>query len=51
MRADVNVSLRRPGEPYGTKVEVKNLNSFKSVQSALEVEIRRQTAILKRAGR
>ena len=46
MRADVNVSLRRPGEPYGTKVEVKNLNSFKSVQSALEVEIRRQTAIL-----
>ena len=46
MRADVNVSLRRPGESYGTKVEVKNLNSFKSVKSALEYEISRQTRIL-----
>jgi aspartyl-tRNA(Asn)/glutamyl-tRNA(Gln) amidotransferase subunit B len=46
MRADVNVSLRRPGEPLGTKVELKNLNSFRSVQSALEFEIRRQAALL-----
>ncbi len=46
MRADVNVSLHEPGEPYGTKVEVKNLNSFKSVQNALEFEIRRQARLL-----
>jgi hypothetical protein len=38
MRADVNVSVRVPGEPLGTKVEVKNLNSFKSVQAAIESE-------------
>jgi aspartyl-tRNA(Asn)/glutamyl-tRNA(Gln) amidotransferase subunit B len=43
MRADVNVSVRRPGEPLGTKVEVKNLNSFKSVQAAIETEVSRQT--------
>lgn len=42
MRADVNVSLRRPGEPLGTKVEVKNLNSFKSVEAAIESEAVRQ---------
>lgn len=46
MRADVNVSLREPGAPFGTKVEVKNLNSFKSVQSALEFEIKRQTVLI-----
>ncbi len=50
MRADVNVSLRRPGEPLGTKVEVKNLNSFKSVQAAIESEARRQERLLQ-AGR
>lgn len=46
MRADVNVSLRRPGAPFGTKVEVKNLNSFRSVASALEFEIKRQADLL-----
>ena len=51
MRADVNVSVRRMGEPLGTKVEIKNLNSFKSVQRALEYEIRRQTEILRRGER
>ena len=50
MRADVNVSVRRPGDPLGTKVEVKNLNSFRSVQRALEYEIERQTKILKKGG-
>jgi len=50
MRADVNVSLRRPGEPLGTKVEVKNLNSFKSVQAAIESEAQRQERLLQ-AGR
>lgn len=51
LRADVNVSVRRAGEPLGTKVEIKNLNSFKSVQRALEYEIRRQTEILRRGER
>jgi aspartyl-tRNA(Asn)/glutamyl-tRNA(Gln) amidotransferase subunit B len=50
MRADVNVSVRRPGEPFGVKVEVKNLNSFKSVQRALEFEIRRQSRLLEDGG-
>ena len=50
MRADVNVSLHEPGTPLGTKVEVKNLNSFKSVQSALEFEIKRQTVLLDEGG-
>ncbi len=48
MRADVNVSLRPPGGPLGTKVEVKNLNSFRAVQRALEYEIERQSETLAR---
>jgi aspartyl-tRNA(Asn)/glutamyl-tRNA(Gln) amidotransferase subunit B len=51
MRADVNVSIRKPGEPLGTKVEVKNLNSFKSVQRALEYELKRQTRIVEEGGK
>jgi len=51
MRCDVNVSVHRPGEPWGTKVEVKNLNSFKSVARALEYEIARQTRVLEDGGR
>lgn len=50
MRADVNVSMRRPGAPFGTKVEVKNLNSFRSVAAALAYETKRQTDLLE-AGR
>lgn len=47
LRCDVNISLRPVGqEAFGTKVEVKNLNSFRSVQRALEYEIHRQTAML-----
>jgi aspartyl-tRNA(Asn)/glutamyl-tRNA(Gln) amidotransferase subunit B len=42
MRADVNISLRRPGGELGPKVEIKNLNSFRAVQRALEFEIMRQ---------
>src|SRR3989441_1902556 len=49
LRCDVNVSLRPTGEArLGTKVEVKNLNSFRSVQRALEYEIQRQTEALDR---
>lgn len=46
MRADVNVSIHRPGEPLGTKVEIKNLNSFRAVQRALEFEVYRQSELL-----
>jgi len=46
MRADVNVSLRNPDGSFGTKVEVKNLNSFRSVEAALAFEIRRQERVL-----
>lgn len=50
MRADVNVSVRPVGGPMGTKVEIKNLNSFRSVARALEYEIKRQQELL-RSGR
>src|SRR5689334_25448097 len=47
LRCDVNVSLRPVGQAkFGTKVEVKNLNSFRAVQRALEYEIVRQAAAL-----
>ncbi len=49
MRCEANVSLRPVGqEAFGTKVEVKNLNSFRSVVQALEYEVARQTALLER---
>ncbi|MDW8425356.1 MAG: Asp-tRNA(Asn)/Glu-tRNA(Gln) amidotransferase subunit GatB [Meiothermus sp.] len=50
MRADVNVSVRPVGGALGTKVEIKNLNSFRSVARALEFEIKRQQELL-RSGR
>jgi aspartyl-tRNA(Asn)/glutamyl-tRNA(Gln) amidotransferase subunit B len=46
MRCDANVSLRKPGEGFGTKVEIKNLNSIRSVGRALMFEIERQTKAL-----
>ncbi len=47
LRCDANISLRPKGqEKFGTKAELKNMNSFKHVQKALEYEIRRQTALL-----
>jgi aspartyl-tRNA(Asn)/glutamyl-tRNA(Gln) amidotransferase subunit B len=49
LRCDVNVSVRLRGtEKFGTKVEVKNLNSFRNVQRALEYEFLRQTEMLER---
>ena len=45
LRCDANISLRPAGSSkLGTKVEIKNMNSFKAVQSALEYEVRRQAA-------
>ncbi|KQR04596.1 Asp-tRNA(Asn)/Glu-tRNA(Gln) amidotransferase subunit GatB [Deinococcus sp. Leaf326] len=51
MRCDVNISVHKPGEPWGTKVEVKNLNSFRSVARAIEYETARQARVLDGGGR
>ncbi|HEX3653180.1 MAG TPA: Asp-tRNA(Asn)/Glu-tRNA(Gln) amidotransferase subunit GatB [Rhizomicrobium sp.] len=51
MRADVNVSVRRPGEPYGTRCEIKNVNSMRFIALAVEYEARRQVDILESGGR
>ena len=45
-RCDANISLRRPGDPLGAKVEIKNMNSFRAVQRAIEFEIGRQADVL-----
>ncbi|KAE9688392.1 Asp-tRNA(Asn)/Glu-tRNA(Gln) amidotransferase GatCAB subunit B, partial [Enterobacteriaceae bacterium TzEc077] len=49
-RADCNVSLRRPGQPFGTRCELKNLNSFRFIEQAINVEIERQMEILEWGG-
>lgn len=46
MRCDCNISLCKPGDPWGTKVEIKNINSFKFIEKALEYEIKRQARVL-----
>ena len=51
MRADVNVSLRRsPDDPFGTRSETKNVNSFRGIERTVQYEIRRQAAILNDGG-
>jgi len=50
MRCDVNLSMRRPGEPYGTRTETKNVNSIRFVQQSIELEARRQVAVLEEGG-
>jgi aspartyl-tRNA(Asn)/glutamyl-tRNA(Gln) amidotransferase subunit B len=50
MRADVNVSVRRPGEPLGTRCEIKNVNSIRFVGQAVDYEARRQVGILEDGG-
>lgn len=51
MRCDVNISLRPEGRAeFGTKVEIKNMNSFSGMQRAIDAEIARQTDLL-RSGR
>ena len=51
MRADVNVSVRKPGEPFGTRTETKNVNSVRFVMAAIEYEARRQVDVLEEGGR
>ena len=47
LRADVNISLRPVGTTtFGTRAEIKNVNSFRSIEKAIEVEIKRQTKLL-----
>ncbi|MDE0705618.1 MAG: Asp-tRNA(Asn)/Glu-tRNA(Gln) amidotransferase subunit GatB [Rhodospirillaceae bacterium] len=50
LRADVNVSVRRPGEALGTRCEIKNLNSIRFIRQAIEHEARRQIEILEEGG-
>jgi len=50
LRADINVSVRRPGEPFGTRCEIKNVNSIRFIGQAIEAEARRQIAILEDGG-
>jgi aspartyl-tRNA(Asn)/glutamyl-tRNA(Gln) amidotransferase subunit B len=51
LRADVNMSLRRPGGPLGTRCEIKNLNSFQFIHAAIDAEFRRQKAVLNEGGK
>ncbi|WP_226019142.1 Asp-tRNA(Asn)/Glu-tRNA(Gln) amidotransferase subunit GatB [Novosphingobium sp. FKTRR1] len=51
MRADVNVSVRRPGEPLGTRTETKNVNSVRFVMAAIEHEANRQVDVLEAGGK
>ena len=51
MRADVNVSVRRPGDKLGTRTETKNINSMRYVKQAVDYEARRQIEVLERGGK
>ena len=49
-RCDANVSVRRPGEPLGTRCEIKNLNSFRFLQQAIDFEAHRQIELIEDGG-
>jgi aspartyl-tRNA(Asn)/glutamyl-tRNA(Gln) amidotransferase subunit B len=51
LRCDVNVSVRRPGEGLGTRCEIKNVNSIRYVQQAIEYEARRQIEVIEEGGK
>ncbi len=50
LRADVNVSVRKPGDRFGTRCEIKNVNSIRFVQQAVEYEARRQIELIEEGG-
>ena len=50
LRCDCNVSVRRPGDPLGTRCEIKNLNSVRFVMQAIEYEARRQIELIEEGG-
>ncbi|MDR0632617.1 MAG: Asp-tRNA(Asn)/Glu-tRNA(Gln) amidotransferase subunit GatB [Holosporales bacterium] len=49
-RIDANISVHKPGTPFGTRVEIKNLNSFRFMQAALSYEIERQIMVVESGG-
>ena len=51
MRCDVNVSVRRPGAEFGTRCEIKNVNSVRFVQQSIEYEARRQVEVIEAGGK
>ncbi|WP_293883867.1 Asp-tRNA(Asn)/Glu-tRNA(Gln) amidotransferase subunit GatB [Sphingomonas sp.] len=51
MRADVNVSVRRTGEEFGTRTETKNVNSVRFIQAVVEYEAKRQVAVIEDGGK
>ncbi len=50
MRADVNISVRKPGDELGTRAEIKNVNSLKAVQQAIDYEVERQIELIESGG-
>jgi len=50
MRCDANVSVRKPGDPLGTRCEIKNINSVRNIVRAIEIEAARQVEILESGG-
>ncbi len=50
MRADVNVSVRKPGDEFGTRTETKNVNSVRFIQAVIEYEARRQVEVIEGGG-
>jgi aspartyl-tRNA(Asn)/glutamyl-tRNA(Gln) amidotransferase subunit B len=50
LRVDANVSVRRPGEEFGTRCEIKNMNSLRSLGRAIEYEAARQIALIEKGG-
>jgi len=50
LRCDINISLNKPGEPYGTRAEIKNVNSFRSISRAIDYEYKRQSELLDQGG-
>ncbi|RED50914.1 Asp-tRNA(Asn)/Glu-tRNA(Gln) amidotransferase subunit GatB [Aestuariispira insulae] len=50
MRADVNISVRRPGEPLGTRAELKNINSIRFIRQAVDYEVKRQIMLIEDGG-
>ena len=51
MRCDANVSVRKPGDKYGTRCEIKNVNSVRYVMQAIEIEARRQVELIEGGGK
>lgn len=50
-RCDANISVRRPGEPFGTRTEMKNMNSFRFIKQAIDFEVLRQIEVIEDGGK